>query len=477
MLKKVILSMILLSSLALGNDKDNDLIEIDYKEGVKIQERKYYENGAIQSIIRYADEEPFMEEKFFEDGTLYEKIFYKEGKGYIVFQKDEYGEEFYSPERRTKTVKNANGNTYKQDIKRDTLAKDTKIFSIEYFHGDLTLEKEDYRKVLKYGVFSESDSYGYDKEWKRTRKEISYTKDGFLEINENGNTTKYFPNGNKYFESIVYFDKQGKKHFEERYYDESEKLLSEEIEISNEVIKNDIDKRQKYFDMIRDDKPYKIFYSNGKLAYEKYFKDNKKIEKYFAKNGILTYEKEDYQQKYEINSEKILNDPVKYYKGDTRKLENIKIYTPEGKPIYIEKFTEDNKQIIFQITSYYPNGKIYYNEIEIAEKKLTENEKIKYELKRYGENGKLKYSLLAEKDSGNEKIYDDKGNLYYEKINTVDYKKREEIETEISYYKNGKARQETVTIWGEANGDLTSKYTIKTYSINGDLKDEYKKNY
>ena len=513
MLKKIILSLILISNLVFGNNKDSDLVEIfekdgklyikgteklytgyteyinrdtgkkefeeDYKNGVVIQEREYYESGTLKSIKRYADKELFMEERFFEDGTLYEKRFYKDGKSRLVFEKDGYSETFYSPEGRTKTVKEIDGEIYKRDVKEDILGKDIEIYN-KYYESNkiknLRLQQENTTKVWEYGIFNYSDTYGYDKDWNKTRKEISYEKENILTINDNGNITTYFPNGNKSFEQKKYRDEQGKEHFERRSYDESEKLISEVIEINDILVKKDIDKREKYLQMKEEDKPYKTFYSNGKLAYEKYFEDNKKIERYFNKNGILTYEKEDFQKECEIDGEELWADKVESYKK-IRKLRNIKKFTPEGKIIYDEKFKEDNKKIEFQIISYHPNGKIYYDEIEVVEKGTRKNKKIEYQIKRYGENGKIKYIFFVNKEKANEKMYDDNGRLYYEKINTLDYVKREEIEREIWYYTNGKIREEKVTFWGSSQGELTSRSIRKTYSINGELKKETKEDY
>lgn len=499
----------MISTLVFGNDKENDLIETfekngklyikdteklytgyveyikrdtgkkgfeeDYKDGVLVQKREYYESGALKSVKRYADKELFMEEKFFEDGTLYEKRFYKDGKSRLVFEKDGYAETFYSQEGRTKTVKEIDGGIYKRDVKRDILGKDIEIYNKYYENNkikNLRFEQENITKVWEYGIFNYSDTYGYDKDWNKTRKEISYERENILVINDNGNITAYFPNGNKSFEQKNYRDKQGKEHFEERSYDESEKLISEIIKIDDKLVKKDIDKREKYFQMKGEDKPYKIFYSNGKLAYEKYFENNKKIEKYFNKNGILTYEKEDFQKECEINSEEIWAEKIESYKKiKTRKLRNIKKFTSEGKIIYDEKFREDNKKIEFQIISYHPNGRIHYNEIEVVEKGARKNKKVEYQIKRYGENGKLKYDFFVNEEKSNEKIYDDNGKLYYEKINTLDYVKREEIEREIWYYTNGKIREENTTFWGE----VTSRSLVKEYSINGELKKETKK--
>ena len=99
MLKKIILAVFLFSSFAFAGEKtDYDLVEIvlkdgkyyikgteklytgymeyinsetqikvkeeDYKDGVMIQERKYYESGNFKIAIRYADGEPFLEENF-----------------------------------------------------------------------------------------------------------------------------------------------------------------------------------------------------------------------------------------------------------------------------------------------------------------------------------------------------------------------------------------------------------------------------
>ena len=111
MLKKIILSLILISSLVFGNNKDSDLVEIfekdgklyikgteklytgyteyinrdtgkkefeeDYKNGVVIQEREYYESGTLKCIKRYADKELFMEERFLKMELFMKKDFTK----------------------------------------------------------------------------------------------------------------------------------------------------------------------------------------------------------------------------------------------------------------------------------------------------------------------------------------------------------------------------------------------------------------
>ena len=99
MLKKIVLAMFLFFSFGFAEEKtDYDLVETvlkdgkyyikgteklysgyieytsnktgkvaleeDYKDGVIVQERQYYESGALKSIKRYADSEPFLEEKF-----------------------------------------------------------------------------------------------------------------------------------------------------------------------------------------------------------------------------------------------------------------------------------------------------------------------------------------------------------------------------------------------------------------------------
>ena len=89
----------------INRDTGKKEFEEDYKNGVVIQEREYYESGTLKCIKRYADKELFMEERFFEDGTLYEKRFYKDGKSRLVFEKDGYSETFYSPEGRQKLLR------------------------------------------------------------------------------------------------------------------------------------------------------------------------------------------------------------------------------------------------------------------------------------------------------------------------------------------------------------------------------------
>ena len=501
MLKKIILSMFLFSSFAFSVEsteeqlmevvlkngkyyiKDTDklysgraeyfdnaenrkVIEEDYKDGLITQTREYYKSGVIKSITRYADGEPFLEEIFFEDGTLWERIFHKDGTKKYVYIKSDNSEEIYTPNGRTRIVKRTNGTIFKQDVKKDIFSNDIGLYRKEYNETEI-MEKNEIgmcgiSKEWKYGILVQDDIYGYDDNGEEISKRISYN-DNILKIEKDNSIVEYFPNGNKKYEDLTWWDKKGKKHDEIRDYDESEKLISEKIYVNNETIKSDTKNYDKYYEMKENNKHYKIFYPNKKLAYEKYFIENDiKIEKYYAKNGNLVFEQKEYLKPYKIN--------IKHWDTDKeqikRNIKLIKKYTDKGQPIYIEKFVNNDKQTIFQKTSYHKNGKIFYDEKEIINK-ISENigESEEYELKRYNENGKIEYFLKTEQLKRTEEHYKD-DIISYKRLTEYNVTTKEEKETEISYYKNGKKRQERIVSW---KYDTVNEDTTKEYSINGEL--------
>ena len=516
MLKKIILAVFLFSSFVFAGEKtDYDLVEIvskdgkyyikgteklytgymeyinsetqikvkeeDYKDGVMVQERKYYESGALKSAIRYADGEPYLEEKFFEDGTLWERIFHKDGTKKYVYIKSDDAKDIYTPEGRTK-ISCVTGMTFKHDVKDDIFTKTTQLYHKEYDRTELTeknsTDEFSFSRKWNYGILVYEDIYRYNENGETTEEIYSCSEDNIVKKEDENSIREYFPNGNKKYENIVFWDKEGKRHYERRYYDESGKILSEEIEINNETIKSDWENYKKYCEMIRDDKPYKIFYPNGKTAYEKYFTDkNIKMEKYYTKEGVLVLEQESHPELYEIKVKESYLGLWDEYKGKIKRdIKIVKKYTPQGQPVYIEKFEDNDKYTIFETTSYHKNGKIYYNKKETITKKIAGAAEVVCELKRYNENGKLEYLLTFDSQRKDEKFYDKDGNIYYEIImETINYAAGQERESWIGYHKNGKVRRESITIWDGNEEDLISSKTERIYSINGDLKKESKK--
>lgn len=465
----------------ISNKTGKVALEEDYKDGVIVQERQYYESGALKSIKRYADSEPFLEEKFFEDGTLCERKFHKDGSAKFVYIKNDDSEEIYTPEGRTKIYHGINGMIFKQDTKRDVFEKVTELYDKKYEKTELTEKNStddfSFSRKWKYGILVNESVYTYKENGETTGKITSCNKDNILKVEEKNSTKEYFPNGNKKYEDIVFWDKEGKKHYERRNYDESGKMLSEEIEISSETIKSDLENYKKYYEMTEGDKPYKILYPNGKTAYEKYFTNkNTKMEKYYTKEGVLVFEQETYPEPYKIKIKYSFLESWDEYKGKIeRDIKIVKRYTPEGKPVYIENFKDTKEYTIFEKTSYHKNGKIYYHEKETINKKNIASIGVIYELKRYNDKGSLEYFLTFDGQKRDEKHYDKKGNLCYETVienekGIVGYEK----ETNISYYKNGKIRKENITEWNGYYIDILSEVE-KTYSINGDLKEEHKK--
>ena len=516
MLKKIVLAMLLFFSFGFAEEKkDYDLVETvlkdgkyyikgteklysgyieytsnktgkvaleeDYKNGVIVQERQYYESGALKSIKRYADSELFLEEKFFEDGTLCERKFYKDGSARLVYVKNEDSEEIYTPEGRTKVCHNINGTIFKQDTKDDIFKESTGLYLKEYNRTELTeknsTDEFSFSRKWNYGILVYEDIYRYNENGKTTEEIYSCSEDNIVKKEDENSTREYFPNGNKKYENIVFWDKEGKRHYERRYYDESGKIISEEIEINNETIKSDLENYKKYYEMTEGDKPYKILYPNGKTAYKKYFTDkNIKMEKYYTKEGILVFEQETYPEPYKIKIKYSFLESWDEYKGKIeRDIKIVKRYTPKGQPVYIENFKDTKEYTIFEKTSYHKNGEIYYSEKETINKKLNDSAEIIYELKRYNENGNLEYFLILDSQKRDEKHYDKKENLCYETVianeNGI---AGQEKETHIIYYKNGKVRKENIVEWNGNYTDILSEVE-RNYSINGDLKEEHKK--
>lgn len=521
MIRKIILTLFLISSLSFANgeedvflkdgkyydvktnklfngyieytEKDTNIkrMEEDYVEGVITQKTFYYKSGAIQSVVGYADGEPFLEENYYEDGTIYERIFHKDGKE-RKFIEEMDGKHITRVDGKMRKTKSKEGDIYVYQINEDDFTMknwgySSYAYQKRYYRTFLIEEKKSglntFERKWEHGLLVYDKSYERDLKSSRLKsKSVNfYEEDNTLrEIIENEETdnrveTWYFLNGNKKYEMRRYRDKDNKLNEEKRYFDESGKMLSEEISIHYDTVKSDKENYKKYLEMTKEDKPYKINYPNGKLAYEKFFTgDNVKVERYYTKDGILIFDGEYFPKQYEIKVKKLaIHDlPEGNVVTESKFPRNIKRYSPDGKLIYIESFEDSDKFTKFQKTSYHKNGKIYIDEKKIITKNnLTVND-MTYEIKRYDEDGKLRYSLKTDDKLAEEKYYDENGKLHYEKVEKVERSIDSSTTSDIFYYKNGNKRKEIIYEYSGLSGKGDT--LIRKYFLNGELEKEYK---
>ena len=483
MIKRVILVLSLLSSVVFAQG------EI---EGAATQEKFYYKSGAVKKILWYADGEPFLEEEFYEDGTLREKKFHKGGIVRTIETRDTI-HEIYRVDGKIKITKKnpedieitqTNKDEFTWNHKQAFWGADT-VYKKRYYQEDLSEDKRGMdsttKKAYSYGLLSSDEFIARFRDSEEKDRETSY-KFGILVKTDEGETNwdeseiEYFLNGNKKYENIVFRDDEGERHHKERFYDESENLLSEMIFVGTNRMKDNTEIYEKYKETIKDDKPYRINYLDGQTAYEKYFTENNvKIERYYTKEGILTFEGEYYPEPYKCD----IKIPLFYnyidYKthAESRKLRNIKSYSSDGQPIYMEKFEDNERFIKFETTSYHKNGKTYYNLTETITKNSDGINEMTYDLSRYDDNGIIRYNMTADDKIERQKFYDEDGKILEEYVVEFERETASEIKTYIYYYKNGNKRKEDIR---ERNYKTKERNNlIRTYFLNGELENEEKK--
>lgn len=509
-MKKIIIGMLILSSLVLADkhsDKRADLylkdgkyfspdrneiftgsiiystqedkidyLEIIYRDGLISEEKEFYKSGALKKLIKYdEEEEPFLEETYYEDGTLAQRKLIKDGNEKIILiDSDDFhsGKNSYSPDGKFNRRLGLKGDIEIQYREENRFVKNNYSQLYSKFYTDTKIEEEKrgnletFSREYNYGILI-NESYNKVNEKEEVRK-ITKFENNILTITEDNRETKYYLNGNKKYESIDYNDENGILHNEVRYFDESEKLISERIYLNNELKKDYEDKN--YIEKIKDNDTYTIKYPNGKIAYEKIItSDNKTLEKYFSKDGILTFSGEYYPNLYKKDIKELIDE---YGDGIRIKAElpkNIKRYSLDGKLIFESKFDENEKFTKFCKLSYHQNGKIYYDELETIDN--TTNIMVR-ELKRYNDKGNLEYSLKHDNKIKIERTYKN-GKLLYEYV--LKKENGDLLEEYNIYYNNGKKRvsDEYHTNYKTGRG---INY-IKKYSLDGTLNYETQNNY
>lgn len=510
-MKKIILGFLILSSLALADkhpDKRADLylkdgkyyspdindvftgtliyatkpenidyLEIIYRDGLISEEKELYESGAIKKLTKYDEEEDaYLEEKYYEDGTLSQRKLIKDGQERIVFINDNNipnDRNYFSFDGRLDKKLEVNGDVRIRYRKEDNFVNDADLYS--KFYNDINIKEEktgnleNFSRKYEYGLLV-NESYNKVNEKEKIIKQINF-EDNILTVTEDNKETKYYLNGNKKYENITFKDENNILHNETRYFDESEKIISEKIYLNNDLKKEYKDKDyENYMERLNKNLPYTIKYPDGKIAYEKYLtKDNKTIEKYFSKNGTLTFSGEYYPNIYKKSIKKLINE---YDDGLEAKVElpkNIKRYTVEGKLIFESKFEENKKFTKFHKISYHKNGKIYYDELETID---NTTDIMVRELKRYDEKGNLEYSLKLDNKIKIESAYRDNKIQYKYELRKED---GDLIEEYSIYYNNGKKRysDEYHTNYRTGKG---FNY-IRTYDLDGKMKKESKREY
>lgn len=454
-------------------DKINYL-EVVYKDGLISEEKEFYKSGALKKLIKYNEEEDaFLEENYYEDGTLSERKLIKDGKEKIILINDN---DFYieiscfSPDGRfdrqlgTKGMIRVN---YRND---DRFVSDKELYFKSYDGIEIEEEKngnlEYFSRKYEYG-FLISETYRKVDEKGKSTKQIKF-KDNILTITEDNRETKYYLNGNKKYETINYEDKEGILHDEVRYFDESGKLISERIYLNNELKKDYQDKN--YMERAEENSSYIVKYPDGKTAYEKIItSDNKVLEKYFSKDGNLTFSGEYYPNIYIKNIKELIDEYGDGLRVKEELPKIIKRYTVDGNLIFESKFEENEKFTKFCKLSYHQNGKIYYNELETIDN--TTSIMVR-ELKRYDDIGNLEYSLKHDNEVKIERTYKD-GKLLYEY--TLKKESKDLVEEYSLYYNNGNKRVSNEYHTNYRTGKGIS-YT-RTYSLDGSLNYEKQSKY
>jgi antitoxin component YwqK of YwqJK toxin-antitoxin module len=156
---------------------------------------------------------------------------------------------------------------------------------------------------------------------------------------------------------------------------------------------------------------HKGFYTDGKLTQYTNYYPGGQVERVFKP----TSDRKNELKKYFSN--KVLKSDVVFYEGNTTLWQD---YYENGQLSYLEEYGKDHERVLRRC-SYYRDGKpaSIFQPLEIK------GALIRYSLKEYFPNGQLQEEseALYNKDSydflkdGDDKIYDDKGNL----INEYDY--------------------------------------------------------
>lgn len=467
-------------------DTNIKVLEEDYVEGIKVEERNYYESGGIKKITKYDEGEKYLEKEFFEDGELSSKIIYKDGVGRLLVSKDEGNNSIFSEDGRIDRQSIMydiekvyyrgedifSGMSYdelyqkidEKESKEEKIVEGPLSITRKYRYG--ILEKENIVEVEE-GIYKESEKKLEEGNILSVYEEVTIYKDLPI-IKEDVKKISYFPNGNKKREEIEVRKEEGKRYEIERIYDESEKLLQEKKYVNNDLKDTFIDKGyEDYKEKVNKSEGYKIKYPDGKIAYEKYSKDGKDIERYFNKKGILVFDKETSKELYQAKVRRMADES--YDETVVKKPQNMKKYRDDGTLFYEERFEDNKDATVFLIVSYYKNGNINFKEKETIEKSNDTRKKRIYELEEYDENGNIIRSIYHDDKKHSKKFYGDNHKLKYEEI--LEDNKGEVISKNISYYKNGKIKRDSEMIMPNYSSSIKSH--TKLYDINGELKKEY----
>lgn len=439
---KILISLALLqiSTISLGEFSE----KINFDEGYR-EEAEIFSGTQDKKVLRYKGEKLFLTEYFYADGTKAEEIEYRDDKE--IYRKTDVFATMLENLSFDKKFKKSNWNTQVKDKeiyvrKKDSLGNYYSTVYTRTLFNNVEIreykqgEAQNFLREWKYGVLVKENEIVRDLERSVFQRDFEIESD-YIKISETSNGINrvgiFYFNGNPKRIEIYKKTSDGKV-FNEMYdYDEAGTLLSKSVKIGD---KRSEERNEKYiseYQELKKGEEYKVFYPNKTVAYERLKKDDNIIEKYYSKEGKLTFERE-------ISSKKIsklinrVEDEVEKSKKLKKELRKIKVYTPKGKPLYSEDWEEDKEKYTLTYKSWYENGQENYDVKEIVYKSSPTSI---IDMKKMTSDGKEDYTIYADDKMRIEKNY--KNGV----LNT-EFQIKEEGIIEIEYYTNGKKKIENI---------------------------------